>query len=233
MFAEGAGQTAAVAELAAASTRGEARVSHALNRLTFGPRPGDVAEVEKVGLERWFERQLNPASIDDSRLEVRLAEYPAMRLGAGELERKYPGPGELRRIETGKASLPSDATQRAMVEDQLAFYEMQQQRKAAAAKPSGLSGGSMQDPDKAMAAGEKALDAADDASPAPREQVARLLGLTPDQRVQALWAMPPGQLLRFVRLLNGPQGEQLAHGHDAGAEGEVDRVAWWWAHGGA
>ena len=212
MFAEGAGQTAAVAELAAASTRGEARVSHALNRLTFGPRPGDVAEVEKVGLERWFERQLNPASIDDSRLEVRLAEYPAMRLGAGELARKYPGPGELRRIETGKASLPSDATQRAMVEDQLAFYEMQQQRKAAAAKPSGLSGGSMQDPDRAMAAGEKALDAADDASPAPREQVARLLDLTPDQRVQALWAMPPGQLLRFVRLLNGPQGEQLAQG---------------------
>ena len=212
LFAAESGQTAAVAT---APMQGVARVSHALNRMTFGPRPGDVAAVEKMGLDRWFERQLNPASIDDSRLEARLAEYPAMRLGVGELQRKYPGPGELRKIEAGKASLPSDATQRAMVEDQLALYQMQQQRKAAAAQPSIQAGESMQEPDKVGAAAEKELNAADvagDASPAPREEVARLLGLTPDQRVQAVLAMPPGQLVRFARLLNGPQGEQLAQG---------------------
>ena len=39
---------------------GQARVLHALNRFTFGPRPGDVAAVERMGLDRWFELQLNP-----------------------------------------------------------------------------------------------------------------------------------------------------------------------------
>ena len=221
LFAEGAGQTAAVATGTGASMRGDARVSHALNRLTFGPRPGDVATVEKVGLDRWFERQLNPASIDDSRLEARLAEYPAMRLGAGELERKYPGPGELRMIESGKASLPSDPTQRAMVEDQLAFYQIQQRKKETAAQPgadakmSDAAERFMLAPDKAEAAGERALDAAesdDNSSPAPREEVTRLLALSPFHRMQAILAMPPGELVRLQRSLNGPLGEQLAAG---------------------
>ena len=221
LFAERTRQTGSVP--ATAPMRGDARVRHALNRLTFGPRPGDVAAVEKMGLDLWFERQLNPASIDDSRLEARLAEYPAMRLGASELERRYPGANELRMIESGRASLPSDPMQRAMFEDQVALYQMQQRKKEAAAQPgadakmTGVSDtdGSRQATNKAVAAGQRALDAADgndDASPAPREEVARLLGLTPDQRVQAILAMPPGQLVRFARLLNSPQGEQLAGG---------------------
>ena len=221
LFAERTRQTGSVP--ATAPMRGDARVRHALNRLTFGPRPGDVAAVEKMGLDLWFERQLNPASIDDSRLEARLAEYPAMRLGASELERRYPGANELRMIESGRVSLPSDPMQRAMFEDQVALYQMQQRKKEAAAQPgadakmTGVSDtdGSRQATNKAVAAGQRALDAADgndDASPAPREEVARLLGLTPDQRVQAILAMPPGQLVRFARLLNSPQGEQLAGG---------------------
>src|ERR1700682_5388197 len=51
--------------------QGEDRVLHALNRFTFGPRPGDVAAVQAMGLQRWFEQELNPASIDDSALDAR------------------------------------------------------------------------------------------------------------------------------------------------------------------
>ena len=51
---------------------GDQRVIHALNRLSFGPRPGDVAAVKKAGLNRWIEAQLNPGSIDDSALEKEL-----------------------------------------------------------------------------------------------------------------------------------------------------------------
>ena len=32
----------------------------ALNRLTFGPRPGDMAAVNRMGLETWFQQQLHP-----------------------------------------------------------------------------------------------------------------------------------------------------------------------------
>src|SRR5712692_1834865 len=38
---------------------------HALNRLAFGPRPGDVDRVRQMGLEKWIAAQLDPGSIDD------------------------------------------------------------------------------------------------------------------------------------------------------------------------
>src|ERR1700710_1602943 len=56
---------------AATEIQGQQRVLHALNRLTFGPRPGEVEAVEAMGLDRWFARQLNPASIPDTALEQR------------------------------------------------------------------------------------------------------------------------------------------------------------------
>ena len=62
---------------------------HALNRLTFGPRPGDVAAVEATGLDKWIDEQLNPQSIDDSALEQRLMAYPAMRLSLHERMRRH------------------------------------------------------------------------------------------------------------------------------------------------
>ncbi len=49
---------------------------HALNRLTFGPRPGDVERVRDIGLARWIEQQLAPASIDDPALASRLPAPP-------------------------------------------------------------------------------------------------------------------------------------------------------------
>ena len=32
----------------------EERVTHALNRLTFGPRPGDAEKVRAMGVDRWI-----------------------------------------------------------------------------------------------------------------------------------------------------------------------------------
>lgn len=42
---------------------------HVLNRLAFGPRPGQVAEVAQTGWRKWVEKQLHPESIDDSATE--------------------------------------------------------------------------------------------------------------------------------------------------------------------
>ena len=79
--------------------RGENRVEHALNRLTFGPRPGDVAAVEKMGLTEWFEQQLNPEKIDDSALEARLqSQFPAMFLSQQELAERYPSQQVIRQL---------------------------------------------------------------------------------------------------------------------------------------
>jgi uncharacterized protein (DUF1800 family) len=51
-------------------------VAHALNRLTFGPRPDDVERVRKMGLSAWIDQQLTPSRIDDSALASRLPAIP-------------------------------------------------------------------------------------------------------------------------------------------------------------
>ena len=41
-------------------------ILHALNRLTFGPRPGDVEAVQKMGLKKWIDQQLHPEKIAEN-----------------------------------------------------------------------------------------------------------------------------------------------------------------------
>ena len=114
--------------------QGQERVLHALNRLTFGPRPGDVAAVQSMGLNKWFEQQLNPAAIPDTTLDARLAEYPAMNLSLAELQRRFPGPQAIKAMVEGRGQLPmpADPVLRAMVEDQKEFYKLQRKTQAAA-----------------------------------------------------------------------------------------------------
>src|SRR5580698_4087777 len=71
---------------------------HALNRLTFGPRPGDEQAVNKMGLEAWFERQLHPETIDDSAFDARLDQFPALKLSQAEMMRRYPTPQMIRQM---------------------------------------------------------------------------------------------------------------------------------------
>src|SRR2546430_11968575 len=44
---------------------------HALNRLAYGPRPGEVDRVAADGVMRWVDRQLSPRKIDDGPLAAR------------------------------------------------------------------------------------------------------------------------------------------------------------------
>jgi uncharacterized protein (DUF1800 family) len=67
-------------------------ILHALNRLTYGPRPGDVERVQKIGLANWIEQQLNPDSIDDSQLQTRLEKYPTLKMSSAKLYNEFPQP---------------------------------------------------------------------------------------------------------------------------------------------
>jgi uncharacterized protein (DUF1800 family) len=53
-------------------SRDEATITHVLNRLTFGPRPGDVDKVRAMGLASWIDQQLHPERIDDAAAAVLL-----------------------------------------------------------------------------------------------------------------------------------------------------------------
>ena len=67
-------------------------ILHALNRLAYGPTPGQIEQVRKMGLEKWIDQQLNPNSIDDSTLEARLERYPTLRMSSDKLVAKFPQP---------------------------------------------------------------------------------------------------------------------------------------------
>jgi uncharacterized protein (DUF1800 family) len=65
------------------------QVIHALNRLTFGARPGDVQKVRSMGLDKWVDLQLNPSRIDDSSLEKFLDHYSVMKQDQNDLLRAF------------------------------------------------------------------------------------------------------------------------------------------------
>src|SRR5215467_15264802 len=67
---------------------GEA-ILHALNRLAYGPRPGEVERVKQLGLAKWIDQQLNPKSIDDSAVEARLSVYPSLKMSTAQLLAEY------------------------------------------------------------------------------------------------------------------------------------------------
>lgn len=66
------------------------KILHVLNRLTFGPRPGDVELVRRVGIDRFIEDQLRPELIDDSEIEKRVAVLPTLQMSSLELYQYYP-----------------------------------------------------------------------------------------------------------------------------------------------
>jgi uncharacterized protein (DUF1800 family) len=65
-------------------------ILHALNRLGFGPRPGQVEQIEKTGLENWIQAQLHPETIDDPIIDTRLAQLPSLGMSAAALMSEYP-----------------------------------------------------------------------------------------------------------------------------------------------
>jgi len=67
-------------------------ILHALNRLGYGPRPGDSERVKRMGLENWIGLQLHPEKISEPALQGRLAQLPAANLNSQELLAAYPQP---------------------------------------------------------------------------------------------------------------------------------------------
>ena len=114
-------------------SQGEQRHAlHALNRLTFGPRPGDVQQVAAMGVDRWIDLQLHPERIDDNALDSRLQPFRTLRMNAKELAEDFPDGQELNQVMNGKKSMPSDPALRMVYQVQIERRQEKKEEKEAA-----------------------------------------------------------------------------------------------------
>ena len=66
------------------------QAAHVLNRAAFGPRPADLAEIRRIGVERWIRQQLDPATIPDSAvLTAKLTPLESQKLATWQIFETY------------------------------------------------------------------------------------------------------------------------------------------------
>ncbi|HET7220663.1 MAG TPA: DUF1800 domain-containing protein [Vicinamibacterales bacterium] len=74
-------------------------IVHVLNRIGFGPVPGDVERVRRVGLQAYIEQQLTPERIPDERAQARLAALTTLSKSTRDLATEYYIPAQMERRE--------------------------------------------------------------------------------------------------------------------------------------
>jgi uncharacterized protein (DUF1800 family) len=172
------------------------RAVHALNRLTFGPRPGDVERVQAMGVDRWIDQQLHPERIDDAALDARLAAFRTLKMDARELVEEFPSVEMIKAVAEGRQPLPSDPLKRAVYQAQLDQYEEKQERKAGNG-PSGAPAEAASKPDKT----------GDEDHAYGDEKVRELLDMPPDQRVAKVLQMSAEERKALTASLRGKRDE--------------------------
>jgi uncharacterized protein (DUF1800 family) len=215
------------------------RIVHALNRFTFGVRPGDVERIRAMGLDQWFDEQLHPDKINDSAVEARLAPFRTLKMSTREMVENFPPPQVLKAIENGRMSMPRDPAKKAVYESRMAEYQQRQQNKN---KEDKAAANGINNLDQPMAdtkpAGTQAAAGSKDAgaemkldpndpplTEEQRRQMKRredamyadisgdlLLQMDPEARYKAILKMPAEERLDLARTYRGPKAMQLVEG---------------------
>ncbi len=86
-------------------------IVHVLNRLGFGPAPGDVERLRRIGLEKYIDQQLRPDTLADAGMAARLSGLDTLAKSSRELAEDYfvPAMMERRRTKQQAAAQPADA----------------------------------------------------------------------------------------------------------------------------
>ena len=70
----------------------DAGITHVLNRIAFGPRPGDVDAVKAMGLQAYIDQQLHPERIADSGLPARLTGLTSVTMSSRQIADQFEQP---------------------------------------------------------------------------------------------------------------------------------------------
>jgi uncharacterized protein (DUF1800 family) len=167
------------------------RVVQALNRLTFGGRPGDADQVRKVGLKKWIDLQLHPERIPENPLLAeKLKTFDTLTMPSDQLVRNYPAPQIVKQMVAGQIPYPTDPDRRMMIQRLVARDEKRQ--------AAGVQGDQLPPPPGAPNA--QPLTAILTLpqirtlrTGAPQDRLAMFQSLTPDKQDDIIAALPPGQ----------------------------------------
>ena len=164
------------------------QILHALDRLTFGPRPGDVEAVKKMGLKKWIDQQLHPEKLPENpELAKKLEPLESLRMSQEDMVRAYPPPQLIRAVAAGRQPLPEDPVARAAVERQIKRIKIK--------KDAPEDG-----PIEPVVPLEELI---------PRDQIRTLRNGTPDQKKELLASLPADKLDDIVVAMPPPMRNQL------------------------
>jgi uncharacterized protein (DUF1800 family) len=142
-----------------------------------------------IGVDKWIDQQLHPASVDDHGLDMRLAQFRTLRMSTVELAENFPANAVIRQLAEGKRALPSDPEKRAIYEAQVARYREKQEKKTSDAEP----------PEPQPSSGVE-------------DKKAEMLKLAPDLRMQTLLTMTPEERNGLLVALKGTAREAFMEG---------------------
>ncbi len=173
-------------------TTQQQRAVHALDRLTFGPRPGDVQTVTAMGVDKWIDLQLHPEKIDNSAMQARLAGYRTLHMSSREMVLAFPPSPVAKQAMDGKLPIPRDRCEHAVYVAAIDRVQQKQEPTAPPSLPAGNAPG-MQPADLSQR------------QTVPREShnvVDDLIPLPPDQRMNHILGLAVAQqrdLLQGIR----------------------------------
>jgi uncharacterized protein (DUF1800 family) len=85
----GAGVPSGTARTAVPDHPDDRTIIHVLNRIGYGPTPGDVERVRRIGLARYIDQQLAPEKLADTAMASRLAGFRTLQEGSRQIAEDY------------------------------------------------------------------------------------------------------------------------------------------------
>lgn len=167
------------------------RAIHALDRLTFGPRPGDVQAVAAMGVDKWIELQLHPERTDNSAMQARLAGYRTLTMSSREMLLDFPPNPIAKAVADGKLPMPSDPYRHAVYVSAIDRVKQQQDKKQNAASSAvTITATSSSSPSPALQANPVAVSQRQIDRREARGLVDELSLEAPDARMQRILSLP-------------------------------------------
>src|SRR5271165_2628056 len=189
---------------------------HALDRLTFGPRPGDVETVLAMGVNNWIDLQLHPERIDNSAMQARLASYRTLAMSSREMLFEFPPNPVAKAVMDGKLPMPTDPYRHAIYTAAIDRVQQKEDQKQNAtdtaatpahASPSPGTPSSPQASMQPVAVEQRRQDRRD-----AHALVDDLALLPPDARMKRILALPVAQQRDLTQGIPFPKRQALLAG---------------------